>query len=585
MKIDENWWPSLVKDLPDLELVANEYATVALIDQPWKSSHAFLGICTAVVPTRIVDDLLTYKGELGWEVSSTGPHSFRPNSQRGETYLPRFWIHGGELAPDGLESLVVSWSDCNTKCIGLDHRFLMTYGLMPRFVKRDQKDEIHWDDVSAPLESVAVVQPLSKYNFPTHEHAEIRVRCDYLEDYATLRSCSLVQAYYAENWGAFDEEEIELLDENGFFKVNLPGRIVHLQTARNCEHRHLVRMWGVRRLLDPGSCPITDGRSESPELSWPGQDITSSKSPSSLWEVFVSDSVLGAYEGDERFSIYPPSGAVSYENQWSVSNTRRIGRDVIAVEKRKLYEGTPPDVVRHWHKHAVEAPKGNLVELMGHPNIGSRTERIIKAQERVDAALMLLVNEHEIDVGLDGFIGLKWEELNYNGWWNEPLAERAARHVPSNIKEEEFLIRCRWLHGLVVETFSERALRRTLLCIGVDEGEIQELRSLKLLNKLIVLKKISLDSGLSLDGNIEELERRSMERSRKEEVPGLFVLSRLRIVASHNVTQKNKIIHEAIEFLRMNKEGTRRGWGDALDRMYDVIAQELEDIKAILIAH
>lgn len=99
-----------------------------------------------------------------------------------------------------------------------------------------------------------------------------------------------------------------------------------------------------------------------------------------LIEVFVTDTVLAMYEGRPEFQIYPEQGAVSYGSQWSVGYTRRIGRDLIAVELRKLYEGAPPDVVRHWHRHAVAPPVGDLATHRNVPML----------RPELDASSMLL---------------------------------------------------------------------------------------------------------------------------------------------------------------------------------------------------
>jgi len=78
--------------------------------------------------------------------------------------------------------------------------------------------------------------------------------------------------------------------------------------------------------------------------------------------IYVRDSVLTLYEGRPEFTIHPESGSVSRGNQWSVSPTRRVGRDLIAVDLKKLYEGTPPETVRHWHAEAVPPPPGPFPE-------------------------------------------------------------------------------------------------------------------------------------------------------------------------------------------------------------------------------
>src|SRR5512132_1068873 len=64
--------------------------------------------------------------------------------------------------------------------------------------------------------------------------------------------------------------------------------------------------------------------------------------------VYVEDSVLADFEGRPEFSIYPESGSVGHGTQWSVSGVR-VGRNLIRLELKRLYEEARPDIVRHWH--------------------------------------------------------------------------------------------------------------------------------------------------------------------------------------------------------------------------------------------
>ncbi len=87
----------------------------------------------------------------------------------------------------------------------------------------------------------------------------------------------------------------------------------------------------------------------------------------------MRDEVLLEYENRPDFTVYPESGAVSYGNWWSVGYCNRVGRNHIAIELRKLYEGTPLYVVEHFHKYAVpEAAAKADLRMYGTRNIGLR---------------------------------------------------------------------------------------------------------------------------------------------------------------------------------------------------------------------
>lgn len=64
-----------------------------------------------------------------------------------------------------------------------------------------------------------------------------------------------------------------------------------------------------------------------------------------LEEVYVKDNVLLDYEGKEDYDILPEYGIVGYSGYLVMSDVYRYGRHHIQINLRKLYEGTPPDVV------------------------------------------------------------------------------------------------------------------------------------------------------------------------------------------------------------------------------------------------
>jgi hypothetical protein len=63
-------------------------------------------------------------------------------------------------------------------------------------------------------------------------------------------------------------------------------------------------------------------------------------------EVYVRDEVLLAYENRPEFDIHPETGMVGNGTWWNVSYCRKVGRDHIAIELRKLYEGAQFPVIK-----------------------------------------------------------------------------------------------------------------------------------------------------------------------------------------------------------------------------------------------
>ncbi len=470
-----------------------------------------------------------------------------------------------------------------------DQGFLMTYGLVPRLVQSKEGDVIHWDDPTTGHHDIVVAKMVSKFHYELQSEARVSIDRDYLRDYATVRNRSLVQVFYASNLGPLQAEEERLLCGSSMQEFKLKGRLVDIRIDLRDKTQLLAQVWGVRHLLDPAESPIIDGRWDYGELVWPGiEGVVTDSRASGMWDpVYVRDDVLRPYEEyPDRYSIHPESGAVSFGGQWSVGNCRRVLRDLIQVNLKKLYEGCPPEVVRHWHDYAVEPPADRLWEFDSVPNVASRSRRIVYALVAVGEALAALAARlTKESVSSEDFVKLSRRELDYNGWWKGPCVPPITRHVPLTMGQSAFGERCKDLNTLIVEGLSESKLRKLLAEMHVDSKLIKDLGSLKLLDTLVQLAIISRQSGLGLS-DCDELERRRKEavaelpKGKFLETPTatLFALYDLRINASHRSTD----ISELMRKLGIDPMTTEVGWGEALDHLYDAIGAALEDISDLL---
>ena len=71
---------------------------------------------------------------------------------------------------------------------------------------------------------------------------------------------------------------------------------------------------------------------------------------------------------------------MSFGTQWSVGFCDRIGRDLIRLELKKLYEGAPPQTTRDWHRHAVAPPSDTALERMANErSVGIRAHELVFA--------------------------------------------------------------------------------------------------------------------------------------------------------------------------------------------------------------
>jgi hypothetical protein len=107
-----------------------------------------------------------------------------------------------------------------------------------------------------------------------------------------------------------------------------------------------------------------------------------------------------------------------------VGYCRRVGRNLIRLELKKLYEGVPVTVTRNWYKFMVEPPPpGAYPAILAEPNIGKRAKALTYAIVSLGENLAALAQAIGLPgLGPDSFVGLRRSDLDYKGWWRFPDA-------------------------------------------------------------------------------------------------------------------------------------------------------------------
>lgn len=578
MKIPNNWWPPPLIEFSQENPLDAENIVVAEISEPW-GGNSWKHLLTGLVTKSQYKALVKHRGCIGHEIESPGPW---PSSHKGKfNYKPSFWIKDNDWK-ETIEPLIVSWASANKTIFLPDQGFLMTYGLIPRAC---DSGELFWDDPKNRIFNVVQVEPPSEFSYELVKESRVLIRREYLQDYAAVRDMHIIQVYFVENISNEVDSLSKKIVHEGLDELVLPQRTLCIrQIDDSCLH---AQIWGFRFLLNPENAPVSDDEDYG-ILNWPGYgEVNGSEGmrlfqlPQALKYIYVSDEVLGEYEGHPGFSISPESGAVSYGNQWKVVGKQRIGRDLIQVELKKLYEGNRPKTVKTWNKYCVNSPANrDMPGMSAELNIAKRAKRIVYALLELGDVLAVVSSKATGKANSSkDLVGLDRNRLEQNGWWTEKIVEPISRHVPLKMKECEFLERCVDLSKVVIDGLSETILRESLVTMAIAGSDMKELRSLKLLDLLVQKAIISANSGLNLFIDASEIEKRRKENCPKTRIVELESLKTLRNYKTHRDNRKKD---NALKYLRICVPKMVPGWGAALDIVYDKLADAISEITKIL---
>ena len=467
-----------------------------------------------------------------------------------------------------------------------DSALLMCYGLIPRTL---MDGSVSWDDPSKPIYEVLRVTPLSAYSVtaPQYSTARISIRRDYFEDYLSLKGCVAVAAYFEERYSDADQQIELVLAGEAAVSFSLPGRRLTMQRSRSSNGVHLCQVRGASLLLFPsGRRPVTE--EAEPILTWPGigeRDGVRLSRSLSLTEEFVcvQDLALKEYEERDEFVVHPDSGGVQYGGWWSVGNCRRTSRNYIEVHLRKLYEGTPSYVIRHFNRFAVarEIAESDR-EVSGARHVGQRAGDVIVAFLRVTEALAMFSDGLGASSSQGEFGRLSTEAIRYSGWWTFAGLKPIGRVLEMSLSQTGFLHRCTELFK-VLENLQTGALRELLLGMGAVRKDITTLGPLRLLATLCQLITIARADGLSLVSEFDQVYGQWRASVTLPDLAPLFALNGLRVLDSHTATAGvPEKTHDALATLGIDPSDCKSGWGRAADRVYDRLASSLNAVAALI---
>nr|WP_067058295.1 hypothetical protein [Mucilaginibacter sp. L294] len=533
-------------------------------------------ICTTDINTALISDKLFSKikaSHVNPVVSTTGVQY-----DENFVYRPAFWLY---LSPtSGLskaESLAVSWTQNKRTILIPDQGFLATYELMPRY----SSELNYWDDLSKPQYEIVVNKPVTLYNFPNQDGAYVKIRRDYLEDYLKLRKKTAVQIFTINHIIDINEDIAHLLNGKKAFEDESGQYSIRLIKQPTKEGKVYLEVIGYRLLL-PKSDPVAENAKIPVGHYWKGIDgaVTASQARFQMpFEyAYVSDDVLAKYEGDDDYEIYPNSGSVHYQGQWSVSHCHRVGRNAIQVELKKLYEGTPDEVITYWNRFSIDPTEIKMDE----ENIAEKAERLTRKFFLFGRILTGILN-HLCNLNLmpADLITLNEAWIEETGWTEFPDFQAISNHVSQKIfTRDQFITRCKKLYILLVENLKEKNLRKAALILGFDEKTIKEFRSMKLLELILKYLQVADDSGLNPVQNKEVIQTRIIELTDFKRIQILTALNTLRQLDAHQTGSDAKIkLHKALQTFGLDSNILKKNYASATDHIYDTLTDVFSDLS------
>jgi len=547
-------------------------------DSPINGFKGMKQVHSVLIPLDELDTILSHKGCcIGWSVNSWGP---KPCVDEGEVFNSSFWVDSIDK-DNNYEPLIHTWTNNNKTVLLPDNGLLMCYGLVPR---NKGKSSISWDDPSKPLYDVVVVNSLSNYAPCTHSPANISIRKDYLEDFCSLKSCAAVAIFYEERFSRDDESINKILGKDRFKSYKLNSLTVHIQKLdfEAKDSNQLVKVWGCRLILKPKKRPILGEEKKS--FMWPDYDDYISKENYNSWTfplkyVYIKDEALISFQNNSDYLIYPESGDLSYGNWWSTDRSRRIGRNYILMELKKIYEGTPLNIIEHINKFAVS--KELAQRDKSENNISTRTKLLIDSFIRLGQALEELSNDLQLFMDLKDIISLDSEEIDYNGWYTIDYFKQLSNVSLESMNKYEFLERCVTLFKLL-EHIKVGNLRSILKKLGLEKKKVNDFGSLKLLGTLVQLSSIAKEESLSLVEDKDLIIKKWDEKKMIVDMNSLFALNGLRVFQSHINSGSSDEFDSKLKVFNLELQNMIHGWGKGLDSVYDELIISLENISELI---
>ena len=482
----------------------------------------------------------------------------------------------------GYDYIVAAWGDSSFYTFNLAEKVWMTLGLTPRCVGNDQQ-RLVYDDLGLPEFGVAEGEVSSDYHWNLKRSVSWRMSNEYLRRYLWLRGARGVRVfYYSAQLQDVQEVRAFMGGETHVSRKPAEGVAWYELDIREHEGGLLLQLWASVEAVMPELCPEQTAEG----IMWPGdaQPMTHARANALMGgdPVYLHDRFLQKYEQSTFYDTTPTRiggqwyCSPSYRGQWSFTECRRVGRNLIQVPMRELYKPKPDREVIHARSFAVD-PADLAYADLNEEHVVAKVQRLLDVLLRLGdglSALGVTVGLNKSAVELTGF---DRAEVVANGWMAYPTLSRLAQVAPFDLSQQMFLARCKSLHE-VWQRVPNGYLKSLLEGAGCPRTAVRDLGSLKLLQALLnVIERLNAHEEAS-DAFASATEPEGW-RDRSEAMAPLFLNNDLRIADAHETVEQCLATLQRLGFDTAN---VNAGYGRALDFVMDGVINALETVAVAL---
>lgn len=478
----------------------------------------------------------------------------------------------------GYDYIVAVWGDGSFYTFNLAEKVWMTLGLTPRCVGNDQQ-RLVYDDLGLPEFGVAEGEVSSDYHWNLKRSVSWRMSNEYLRRYLWLRGARGVRvSYYSAQLQ--DVQEVRALMGGETHVSRKPAEGVAWYELDIREHKGglLLQLWASVEAVMPELCPEQTAEG----ILWPGdaRPMTHARANAlvGLDSVYLDDRFLQKYEQSTFYGTTPTHiggqwyCSPSYRGQWSFTECRRVGRNLIQVPMRELYKPKPDREIVHARSFAVD-PVDLAHAGMNEEHVVAKVQRLLDVLLRLGDGLSALGATVGLNKSAVELTGFDRAEVVANGWMGYPMLSRLAQVVPLDMSQQMFLARCKSLHE-VWQRLPNGYLKSLLESAGCPSAAVRDLGSLRLLQALLnVIERLNAHEETS-DAFGSRTEPEGW-RDRSEAMAPLFLNNDLRIADAHETVKQCLVTLQRLGFDTAN---VNAGYGRALDFVMDGVIAALESV-------